>query len=139
MKRIDSLSTEAALIFVSNNGRRLGIISMGMNVQIIFHLYQVKEKKNLYTSMSILTHCKKYNIHIIDCRIAKQLIPETKMLFKENTRSLHCIISDLECNLTMFPIALISIITIKMSSTQKLANHVHSIRFLCFYAYFMHP
>lgn len=57
-RRIGSLPTEAALMFVSNNGRRLGIIPMGMNVQIVFQLYQVKEKKHLYTTMSIFTHCK---------------------------------------------------------------------------------
>lgn len=81
---------------------------------------------------------QRYNIHITNCRTAKQLISETKMLFKGNTRSLPCIISDQESNPTMFLIALISIITMK-SSVQKLTNHVHSIRFLCFYAYFMQP
>lgn len=137
-KRIGSLPTKAALMFISNNGRHVGIISMGMNVQIIFQLYQVKEEKPVRIHVCIYT-LQKYNSHINDCKTAKHLISEMKMLFKGNTRSLPCIISDLESNPTMFLIGLISIITIKMTSVQKLTNHVHSIRFLCFYAYFMHP
>lgn len=56
-KKIGSLPTEEAFVFVSNNGRCLGIISMAMNVQIISQRYQVK-KKHLYSSMPIFTHCK---------------------------------------------------------------------------------
>lgn len=87
-KRIGSLPTEAALMFVSNNGRCLGIISMAMSVQIIFQLYQVKEKKSVHIHVHIYT-LQKYNINITACKIAKQLILETKMSFKGKTRSLH--------------------------------------------------
>lgn len=81
------MPTEAALMFVSNNGRCLGIISMAMSVQIIFQLYQVKEKKSVHIHVHIYT-LQKYNINITACKIAKQLILETKMSFKGKTRSL---------------------------------------------------
>lgn len=60
-KRIGSLPTEAALMLVSNNGKRLGIISVGMNVQIIFQRYQVKEKNPIHIHVLYIL----YYIYII--------------------------------------------------------------------------
>lgn len=54
-------------MFVSNNGRHLGIISKAMTVQIIFQLYQVKEKKSIHIHVHIYT-LQKYNITITDCK-----------------------------------------------------------------------